>query len=243
MHLSFSLVSVLSLVISSYSAPLGSGIEGQRILQLPDGLNNVPMMGKKAASPRHVPSFTSGFLVPAYPQYMRNRQSKRDVELPVTWHLGKRSTMVKQGSFLEDRFFKPNQGPAGPGKRSLSAWTWTSPWASNVSAGKRSAIPNTWSSPWEQPLRSPQGFRFNEAGHNLLTRDVMYKRTEDSSKDLTKGNHATITKDSSQSATSEEPEPSYPDHTSLHAEASLYPDIFHRTLLTRVQRDNSNSQR
>jgi len=116
---------------------------------------------------------------------------------------------------LEDRFFKPNQGPAGPGKISLS------PWASKASAGKRSAIPNTWSSPWEQPLRSPQGFRFNEAGHNLLTRDVMYKRTEYSSKDLTKGNHATITKDSSQSATSEEPEPSYPDHTSLHAEASL----------------------
>jgi len=209
MHLSFSLVSVLSFALSSNAAPLGSAIEGQRILQLPDGLNNVPMMGKKDAYPRDVPSFTSGFLVPAYPQYMMNRQSKRDVELPVTWHLGKRSPWSLEQSSWVDSLFKPSPANPSSGKRSISS----SPGASKTSAGKRSAIPNTWSSPWEQPLRSPQGFRFNEAGHNLLTRDVMYKRNFEPTT-IDSANHG-------QTATSEEQEPSYPDHTSLHAEASL----------------------
>jgi hypothetical protein len=59
-------------------------VKGQRVLQLPDGLNNVPIIGKKDAYPRDVPSFTSGFLNPTYPEYLRNRQSKRYAEVTAT---------------------------------------------------------------------------------------------------------------------------------------------------------------
>ena len=221
MHLYFPLVTMLTLANSSNSAPLVTAIEGQRALQLPEGLNNVPMMGKKDASPRDVPSFTSGYLMPAYPQYMMNRQSKRDAEVPATWHLGKRAPWTLERSSWVDSLFKPSPSTSGQGKRSLSAWT--SPWASN-SLGKRSAIPNDWSSPWDHALRSPQGFRFNEAGHDLLTRDLVYKRTDESAKDLTKRNPEPILVDDShqeQSQPTPEHEADYTENRSLMQDVSL----------------------
>ena len=120
MVLYLSLVTLLTLALSTNSAPLGAALEGQRVLQLPDGLNNVPMMGKKDAYPRDVSSFTSGFLNPTYPEYLRNRQSKRDADVPATWHLGKRAPWALERSSWVDNLFKPSPSNSAQGKRSPS---------------------------------------------------------------------------------------------------------------------------
>ena len=131
------------------------------------GLNAVPMMGKKDAAPREVPSFTSGYLPPKYPQYMRGRPSKREESdeelLPYTWHLGKRQ----------------------PSKLFLSSWLGSILKPSSTAVGtpsKRSAVPSDWSSPWNNMLRSQQGFRFHEGGSDLFNRNLMYKRAAISTK-------------------------------------------------------------
>jgi len=87
--------------------------------------------------------------------------------------------------------------PADLQKSSLTAGKrapWTSTWGALVkptttqeksrSENKRSAIPNDWNSPWENMIRSPQGFRFHDAGTDFLSRDVMYKRGGDFTSNL-----------------------------------------------------------
>ena len=119
--------------------------------------NAVPRMGKKAAAPVEVPSFTSGFLPPSYPRYMlQQRYTKREAARPrlTSWQLGKRSP-------------------------------WTGAWANIVwqpaeireaaANTKRSAVPNDWNSPWENTIRSPQGFRFTQGSPDWLSRDLLYK--------------------------------------------------------------------
>ena len=124
--------------------------------------NAVPMMGKKDAAPREVPSFTSGYLPPAFPQYMRARPSKRDAKPSRTsWHLGKR----QRNNFIN----LPANYP-----RSMMSGLAT---PTDSEATKRSATPTEWNSPWDNMLRSSQGFRFHEGGSDLLNRHLIYKRT------------------------------------------------------------------
>jgi len=190
--------------------------EGQRDFELQHAENAVPHLGKKSAAPVEVPSFTSGFLPPTYPKYMRSRFNKRE-RFPATWQIGKREPwtehMVKVVYGEQD----PEDPAKVPDKRApwTGAWAnvvwkpaelqksaltpgkrapWTSAWGallqpahskgSSRAANKRSAIPNDWNSPWENMIRSPQGFRFNDAGHDFLSRDVMYKRGGDFTSNL-----------------------------------------------------------
>ena len=135
---------------------------GQSILDSTGSLspNAVPMMGKKDAAPREVPSFTSGYLPPAFPQYIRGRPNKRRSSPSRTsWHLGKRHPTDLHTSSWLGSLFKPS--------------------TMEMAAGKRSATPNEWNSPWDNMLRSSQGFRFHEGGSDLLNRHLMYKRTSE----------------------------------------------------------------
>ena len=92
---------------------------------------------------------------------MRARLNKREQSpFRTTWHLGKQQPTNLHTSSWLGSLFKPT--------------------TVETSAGKRSAIPNEWNSPWDNVLRSPQGFRFNEAGgRELFNRHLMYKRTPD----------------------------------------------------------------
>lgn len=189
--------------------------EGQRDLELQHAENSVPHLGKKSASPVEVPSFTSGFLPPTYPKYMRSRFNKRE-RFPATWQLGKREPWTEH--VVNIQYGQPENDSADvPEKRApwTGAWAnivwkpsdlqksalvpgkrapWTSAWGAlpqpthtqsfSRSASKRSAIPNDWNSPWENMIRSPQGFRFNDGGHDFLSRDVMYKRGGDFTSNL-----------------------------------------------------------
>jgi len=169
------MLTILLLATATLAAsdPLGAGLEGQRILQFPDGLNHVPMLGKKDTNsyPGDVGSFASSILLPVYGQIKR-------AAMPATWHLGKRAPWALERSYWVNNLFKQPSSNSDQGKRSLSAWTWTTSMDKNKKMpGKRTAIPNDWNSPWDHVLRSPQGFRFNEAGHDRLTRDLIYKRS------------------------------------------------------------------
>ena len=190
--------------------------EGQRDLELQHAENAVPHLGKKSASPLEVPSFTSGFLPPTYPKYMRSRYNKRE-RFPATWQIGKREPWTDH--LLNIVYGEPDTDNSAtvPGKRApwTGAWAnvvwkpaslqkssiapekrapWTSAWgallqpdhakSSSKAASKRSAIPNDWNSPWENMIRSPQGFRFNDGGHDFLSRDVMFKRGVDFNSNL-----------------------------------------------------------
>ena len=154
---------------------------GKSILDSTDSLspNAVPMMGKKDAAPREVPSFTSGYLPPAFPQYIRGRPSKR-MSSPsrTSWHLGKRHPTNLHSSSWLGSLFKPS--------------------TMEMAAGKRSATPNEWNSPWDNMLRSSQGFRFHEGGSDLLNRHLMYKRTSaDVDQDTDESDSDTFNRDES----------------------------------------------
>ena len=142
------------------------------------GLNSVPMMGRKRA-PIDLPSFTSGFLPPKYPKYMRVRTNKRGEEegeekktsLAATW----RSIMGSRPASMYNNV---------PGKRR----PWTSSWANIMvkpaslyqkSQGKRTAVPSDWGSGYDNLLRSPQGFRFHSGGQDYLARDLLFKRAKE----------------------------------------------------------------
>jgi len=185
--------------------------EGQRDLELQRAENSVPHLGKKSASPVEVPSFTSGFLPPTFPKYMRNRFNKRE-RYPTSWQIGKRDPWTEHMINIAYGQPEPEDSNQIPDKRApwTGAWanivwkpaelqksslapgkraSWTSTWGSlpkpnHSSAIKRSAIPNDWNSPWENMVRSPQGFRFHDGGHDFLSRDVMYKRGEDFTSNL-----------------------------------------------------------
>jgi len=244
------------LTVSLLSAYLCSAApsEGQRDLELQHAENSVPHLGKKSASPVEVPSFTSGFLPPTYPKYMRTRFNKR-APFPASWQIGKRepwtehmvnvvygqpepndsadvpekrapwtgawANIVWKPTDLQNtaiapgkRASEPNDAADVPEKRApwTGAWAniawkpaalqnaavapgkrapWTSAWGAllqpthtKTKTSKRSAIPNDWNSPWENMIRSPQGFRFNDGGHDFLSRDVMYKRGGDFTSNL-----------------------------------------------------------
>ena len=79
----------------------GKASEGvSKDMELLHSANSVPHLGKRIPVPVHIPSFTSGFLVPSYPKFLRARFAKRDPEKPETinsmssyrpsWQFGKR---------------------------------------------------------------------------------------------------------------------------------------------------------
>ena len=134
------------LVISTHAAPLEAEMLAQGALQLPDRSSTIPMKQRKDANPRDVPSFTSGILSHTYPLYLRGRQNKRDAELPTSWHLGKRAPWALEGSSWAANMFKTPPRNNAQGKRSLSTWMSSSPWANikKTTAGKRAPISNEW---------------------------------------------------------------------------------------------------
>merc|ERR1712227_402606 len=143
---------VLPLLISL--SPIVSSAPQERLGNVLDtaGLNSVPMMGRKRA-PIDLPSFTSGFLPPKYPKYMRVRTNKRGEEeeekkpsLAATWA----SIMGSRPASMYNNV---------PGKRR----PWTSSWASG----------------YDNLLRSPQGFRFHSGGQDYLARDLLFKRAKE----------------------------------------------------------------
>ena len=165
------LISLAPIVLAAPQERLGNVLETA-------GLNSVPMMGRKRA-PIDLPSFTSGFLPPKYPKYMRVRTNKRGEEeeeespsLMSTWA----SIMGSRPASMFNNV---------PGKRR----PWTSSWANIMvkpaslyqksSPGKRTAVPSDWGSGYDNLLRSPQGFRFHSGGQDYLTRDLLFKRSKE----------------------------------------------------------------
>merc|ERR1719394_984777 len=228
------------------------------------GLNSVPMMGRKRA-PIDLPSFTSGFLPPKYPKYMRVRPNKRAEEeegekpsLATTWA----SIMGNRPASMFNNV---------PGKRR----PWTSSWANIMvkpaslyqakPGNKRTAVPSDWGSGYDNLLRAPQGFRFHSGGQDYMARDLLFKRAKEvamqvpEKKAEEKKQETKKEKKSEDVApkTKKDAEPSIPsaaeasfepfnnnlwleNFESLMADASLYqPDRgpYHRTILTRVQRN------
>jgi len=202
----------LSLTLISAYICLAAPSEGHRDLELQHAENSVPHLGKKSASPLDVPSFTSGFLPPTYPKYVKSRYNKRE-RFPASWQIGKRVPWTDHMVDIKYGTLGDDERNSGPEKRApwTGAWanavwkpptmhksqkkaSWTSAWGALLQPtitkgypsrdGKRSAIPNDWNSPWENMVRSPIGFRFNDAGHNFLSRDVMYKRGGDFTSNL-----------------------------------------------------------
>ena len=167
---------VLPILISLFS-PIVSAAPQERLGNVLEtaGLNSVPMMGRKRA-PIDLPSFTSGFLPPKYPKYMRVRTNKRGEEektsLAATWA----SIMGSKPASMYNNV---------PGKRR----PWTSSWANimvkpaslyqNSPPGKRTAVPSDWGSGYDNLLRSPQGFRFHSGGQDYLARDLLFKRAKE----------------------------------------------------------------
>ena len=169
---------VLPLLIS-LSSPIVSAAPQERLGNVLEtaGLNSVPMMGRKRA-PIDLPSFTSGFLPPKYPKYMRVRTNKRGEEgeekessLAATWA----SIMGSRPASMYNNV---------PGKRR----PWTSSWANIMvkpaslyqkAPGKRTAVPSDWGSGYDNLLRSPQGFRFHSGGQDYLARDLLFKRAKE----------------------------------------------------------------
>ena len=164
----------LLLIIAFYSNALAAPQERLGNVLETAGLNSVPMMGRKRA-PIDLPSFTSGFLPPKYPKYMRVRTNKRGEEktsLAATWA----SIMGSRPASMYNNV---------PGKRR----PWTSSWANimvkpaslyqNSPPGKRTAVPSDWGSGYDNLLRSPQGFRFHSGGQDYLARDLLFKRAKE----------------------------------------------------------------
>jgi len=165
---------LIFLIPATLPAPLEG--PGQGLLDNA-GLNSVPMLGKKRA-PMDLPSFTSGFLPPAHPKYMRLRTNnpKRDEEKRAPW----------TGAWANIMAAKPeamyrNQG----GKRMPWSGNWASlmaqPQSTNAGAPatKRSAVASDWNIGYNNLLRAPQGFRFHSGGQDYLLRDLMYKRAKE----------------------------------------------------------------
>merc|ERR1711892_1054056 len=265
------------LTVSLLSAYLCSAApsEGQRDLELQHAENSVPHLGKKSASPVEVPSFTSGFLPPTYPKYMRTRFSKR-APFPASWQIGKREPWTEHLVSVVYGQSEPNDSADVPEKRApwTGAWAniawkpaalqnaavapgkrapWTSAWGAllqpthtKTKTSKRSAIPNDWNSPWENMIRSPQGFRFNDGGHDFLSRDVMYKRGGDFTSNLNsvpmigkRDPEPYISSDGHPNSEEAMESYDYQDSGRLMEDSALYPrprGPYHRTILTRVQR-------
>ena len=166
------LISLAPIVLAAPQERLGNVLETA-------GLNSVPMMGRKRA-PIDLPSFTSGFLPPKYPKYMRVRTNKRGEEEEEEENPSLMSTWASiMGSRPASMFNNV------PGKRR----PWTSSWANIMvkpaslyqksSPGKRTAVPSDWGSGYDNLLRSPQGFRFHSGGQDYLTRDLLFKRSKE----------------------------------------------------------------
>ena len=161
---------VLPILISLSSPLLVQAAPQERLGNVLEtaGLNSVPMMGRKRA-PIDLPSFTSGFLPPKYPKYMRVRTNKRD--LAATWA----SIMGSKPASMYNNV---------PGKRR----PWTSSWANIMvkpaslyqnKQTKRTAVPSDWGSGYDNLLRSPQGFRFHSGGQDYLAKDLLFKRAKE----------------------------------------------------------------
>merc|ERR1719458_2153894 len=253
-------------------------------------------MGRKRA-PIDLPSFTSGFLPPKYPKYMRVRTNKRGEDgeekktsLAATWAsiLGSRPASMFNNvpgkrrpwtSSWANIMVKPEGVyQHGQGKRA----PWTSSWANIMvkpeamykGESKRMAIPSDWGAGYDNLLRSPQGFRFHSGGQDYMARDLMFKRAKevvdvtptkekkDDSTDMEKKDDTAskVKKDAdpalpveTQEESHEEPEVDFDpfaqqwleNFESLMADASLYqPDRgpYHRTILTRVQRNQKTEK-
>ena len=137
--------------------------------------NAVPMMGKKDAAPRDVPSFTSGYLPPAFPRFMS--PSKRLPSPSPSWHL-RRIELTRPGQS------QPTIRTKRDGDGTMlhtSSWLGSllKPHRTGSESGKRSARPTGWSSPWYNRMGSSPGFRFHQEGSDLFNRNLMYKRTAD----------------------------------------------------------------
>ena len=168
----------LLLLVAFYSNALAAPQERLGNVLDTAGLNSVPMMGRKRA-PIDLPSFTSGFLPPKYPKYMRVRPNKRAEEeegekpsLATTWA----SIMGNRPASMFNNV---------PGKRR----PWTSSWANIMvkpaslyqakPGNKRTAVPSDWGSGYDNLLRAPQGFRFHSGGQDYMARDLLFKRAKE----------------------------------------------------------------
>ena len=162
------------------------------------GLNSVPHLGRKRTL--DLPSFTSGFLPPKYPKFLRPRASKREegesqppagsawakimASRPASmfnnvpgkrrpWTSSWANIMVKP-----EGVYQHGQGKRAP---------WTSSWANIMvkpeamykGESKRMAIPSDWGAGYDNLLRSPQGFRFHSGGQDYMARDLMFKRAKE----------------------------------------------------------------
>ena len=220
---------MITILLISFTSETATADEtGRRPLDPTASLspNAVPMMGKKDAAPREVPSFTSGYLPPAFPQYLRGRPSKREPgSYPSSWHIGKRQPVNK-------------------------------PWLANLSkqgaVGKRSATPTEWNSPWYKMPRSGQQFRFHDGGSNLQNSNLVYKRSPE---DITRETEYLDLASSEADGLQYLEYGGLMDDASLvrmicshlfYPHCFQYPPqmgLFDRTLLTRVQRDVARSNR
>jgi len=126
------------------------------------GLNAVPRLGKKAALPRAMPSFTSNYLPDtSLPRYLKAKEMlKRAPAAPeapdmreLSWHLGKRAPWTGAWANV---MWKPD--------------------AMQQPISKRMAVPSDWE--WGHVGRAPQGFRFADTHNDFLTRDLLFKRSE-----------------------------------------------------------------
>ena len=74
---------------------------------------------------------------------------KRSVELPTSWHLGKRSPWAMERSSWLANLVKPLANKASQGKRSLPAWIQPSTWVDRVTSlmAKRDSFFRDWIAP------------------------------------------------------------------------------------------------
>ena len=98
-------------------------------MELLHSANSVPHLGQRVPMPVHIPSFTSGFLVPSYPKFLRARFAKRDDD-PETinsmssyrpsWQFGKRDPWT--GAWA-NAVWKPDMLKESQGKLVILQWS------------------------------------------------------------------------------------------------------------------------
>lgn len=189
-------------------------------------LNAVPRLGKKAALPREMPSFTSNYLPgSSLPEFLKGKpllkrapESPEVADIPreFSWHLGKRAPWTGAWANI---MWKPQRLLEQAPKRSAMA------------------VPSEWE--WNNFGRQMKGFRYADPHHDFLSRDVLYKRA-DMQMDTESQKSKRVPEVPQEVAVSQDEGESgaFQFGPQLFDESNLYPhdrEDFTTTILTRVQ--------
>jgi len=168
-----------------YPTHLLADLEGARYMSDQHAPNAVPRIGRRASVEEN--NNALGQYIPQYPypHFLKEKQSWENV--------GKRGSSYKSQLPATLRLDLARLGKRGPPTFSIPDH-WKSPSKRTALSAlrehlypqmlKRSAQQDPWTGSWSHQVRGPQGFRLHDGEFDYLSRNILYKRAEDSGRDL-----------------------------------------------------------